>query len=626
MTFNFLKKILSARYLNHWLVWVFDTVVSALCTAVIYILYYLLSEQYTPTRLLIYICGLSLIVSGICFILFKTSRHIIRHSTLKNLGTIGLSATVKVILLFIVIYLITRINFSFLLFISISDMMLTAIVLIGFRIGIVTFYEYLFLNPERENDILIYGVGPKSVSLEKRLKTSGTYKVLGFYAYNKKYNEYKLADLSVFYFTNEDDFIKLTRKLNIFGVLFAERGDILREQDRLLKYCEKNGVKTLFAPPLDELSSLTEKHKIRDIRIEDLLGREEISINMDLIDKEFRDKTILITGAAGSIGSELCRQIAALNIRQLILFDAAETPMHDLILEFRAKYPSVNMTPIIGDVRNKPRLQRIFKAFSPNIVFHAAAYKHVPIMEDNPCEAISTNVIGTKNIADLAIEHNVEKMIMISTDKAVNPTNVMGASKRLAEVYVQCLGTSISNGTITGKTKFVTSRFGNVLGSNGSVIPLFKKQIQEGGPVTVTDPNIIRYFMTIPEACRLVMEAATLGHGNDIFVFDMGEPVKIYDLATRMIELSGYKPGEDIKIIFTGLRKGEKLYEELLTDEESTIDTPHKKIKIAKVREFEYDQVNKVFDKFQKIIRDDIIDEVISVIKELVPEYKNNTN
>ncbi|MDO4672064.1 MAG: polysaccharide biosynthesis protein, partial [Porphyromonadaceae bacterium] len=305
---------------------------------------------------------------------------------------------------------------------------------------------------------------------------------------------------------------------------------------------------------------------------------------MDEIISNFKGKTIMVTGAAGSIGSELCRQLATFEIGQLILFDNAETPMHNLRLELEQKFPNLIFVPVIGDVRHIQRLDFAFREYQPAVVFHAAAYKHVPLMEENPCEATLVNVVGTRFVADKCIEYDVEKMVMISTDKAVNPTNIMGCTKRLAEIYVQSLGLAIENGTIKGKTKFVTTRFGNVLGSNGSVIPLFRSQIQKGGPITVTHPNITRFFMTIPEACRLVMEAATMTNGNQIFVFDMGESVKIADLATKMIELAGLEPNKDIKIKYVGLRPGEKLYEEVLSNTENTIPTNHQRIKIAKVR------------------------------------------
>ena len=340
----------------------------------------------------------------------------------------------------------------------------------------------------------------------------------------------------------------------------------------------------------------------------------------------FKNKTILVTGAAGSIGSELCRQLATFGVKRLVLFDSAETPMHNIRLEMEERFPEMEFVPVVGDVRIPQRVNMVFEKYHPQFVFHAAAYKHVPLMEENPCEAILANVYGTKNVADIAVKYNVEKMVMISTDKAVNPTNVMGATKRLAEIYVQSLRVAIANGDVKGKTKFVTTRFGNVLGSNGSVIPRFREQIEKGGPVTVTHPDINRFFMTIPEACRLVMEAATMGNGNEIFVFEMGESVKIADLAKRMIELAGYEPDKEIKIEYTGLRPGEKLYEEVLSNEENTIPTPHQKIKIAKVREYKYSEVEPQLIKLAGMAREVEIQETVCMMKKLVPEFKSNNS
>ena len=360
--------------------------------------------------------------------------------------------------------------------------------------------------------------------------------------------------------------------------------------------------------------------------IDKYLASEDSEKTLLEIIKNFTGKTILVTGAAGSIGSELCRQLATFGIKQLVLFDNAETPMHELRLELERFFPELTFVPFIGDVRQKERLQMAFERFRPQVVFHAAAYKHVPLMEENPCEAVRVNVVGSRLVADFCVQYCVEKMVMISTDKAVNPTNVMGASKRLAEIYVQSLGLAMEHGQVKGKTKFVTTRFGNVLGSNGSVIPYFRKQIQEGGPVTVTDPGITRFFMTIPEACRLVMEAATMSTGNQIFVFDMGEPVKIVDLAEKMIRLAGYIPGEDIKIKFTGLRPGEKLYEEVLSNEEKTVPTDHYKIRIAKVREYKRDEVLASYDKLAELALAVKIEDTVRLMKQVVPEFKSNNS
>lgn len=334
----------------------------------------------------------------------------------------------------------------------------------------------------------------------------------------------------------------------------------------------------------------------------------------------------MVTGAAGSIGSELCRQLATFGVKQLILFDNAETPLHNIRLELEDKFPELNFVPVIGDVRSLPRLDFVFRKHRPQIVFHAAAYKHVPLMEENPCEAVQVNVCGSRQVADKCVEYDVEKMVMVSTDKAVNPTNIMGCTKRLAEIYVQSLGLVIERGEIKGKTKFVTTRFGNVLGSNGSVIPRFREQIEHGGPVTVTHPEINRFFMTIPEACRLVMEAATFSTGTLIFVFDMGTPVKIVSLAERMIQLAGLEVGRDIKIEFTGLRPGEKLYEEVLATKENTIPTSHERIFVAKAREYPYQDAAEVMTRLTELATIVEIPDMVCLMKSTVPEFKSKNS
>ena len=363
-----------------------------------------------------------------------------------------------------------------------------------------------------------------------------------------------------------------------------------------------------------------------EVRIEDLLGRDEIRINMKEIADSLKGKVVLVTGAAGSIGSELCRQLCTFGLKKLILFDSAETPMHNIRLELEEKFPDVRFEPVMGDIRMINRVESVFSRFHPQILFHAAAYKHVPLMEENPCEAVHTNVYGTRNVANMAVKYGVEKFVMISTDKAVNPTNVMGASKRLAEIYVQSLSLAINQGNTPGKTQFITTRFGNVLGSNGSVIPRFREQLAKGGPLTVTHPDIIRYFMTIPEACRLVLEAAFMGKGGEIFVFDMGTPVKIADLARRMIELSGLVPDKDIEIKYTGLRPGEKLYEELLATKENTLPTENQKIYRAKVREYDYKEVDYAIDQLTEMaIRVEKM-EMVKMMKQIVPEFKSKNS
>ncbi|MDR1114808.1 MAG: SDR family NAD(P)-dependent oxidoreductase, partial [Tannerella sp.] len=375
-------------------------------------------------------------------------------------------------------------------------------------------------------------------------------------------------------------------------------------------------------PSVDEVKEGKINYRnLPEVRIEDLLDRKEIKINMQAIAASLLDKAVMVTGAAGSIGSELCRQLCRLGACRLVLFDCAETPMHNLRLELEEAYPGIVIHPVMGDTRNRMRVENTFRRFTPQIVFHAAAYKHVPLMEENPCESVCTNVRGTVSVADVAVEYGVEKFIMISTDKAVNPTNIMGASKRLAEIYVQSLGTAITKGLHKGNTRFITTRFGNVLGSNGSVIPRFREQLLKGGPLTVTHPDIIRYFMTIPEACRLVLEAGHIGEGNEIFVFDMGKPVKIDTLARRMIELAGLVPDRDIRIEYSGLRSGEKLYEELLAAREENLPTSNEKIYRARVREYEYNAVLPKITTLCELARSVKIMETVRLMKELVPEF-----
>lgn len=431
-----------------------------------------------------------------------------------------------------------------------------------------------------------------------------------------KYSPDKIADIFEKY--NCDTLLFLSTQIELLRSGFA---DIFLEKH--IKLLMLNQVEEF---DVDDKSMPNISTHVQNIKIEDLLGRDAIKNDNPLIQQQLRDQAVLITGAAGSIGSELVRQVALFRAQTIILVDQAETPMHELQLDLEEHFPGTKTNIYIADITNRNRMEHIFKTHKPRYVFHAAAYKHVPMMENNPSEAIHTNVIGTKNIADLAVKYNVEKFVMISTDKAVNPTNIMGASKRIAEIYVQSLFFHQKKTHDGNFTRFITTRFGNVLGSNGSVIPRFRQQIEEGGPVTVTHRDIIRYFMTIPEACSLVLEAGCMGNGGEIYIFDMGKPIKIYDLASRMISLAGLRPNIDIKIIETGLRPGEKLYEELLNDTERTMATSHKKIMIAKVRTYEFEEIDQHISQMRDMLASNNIHDLVAQMKLAVPEYKSQNS
>ena len=554
------------------------------------------------------------LLSGLMFWVFKSYRIIIRHSSLSDIFRFGV-AVLLATLLEAVVLATAGLWSSNTWILLLSYMVLCMFFIVFFRVVMIRTYEEMqrrFRVSRNLTRVLIYGTGEKCIALETRLRNSKHFHVVGFLTDVLSENRLTTHNLPAFTFETTDDLDHIFSKYAVGGVIFARDNDIRSEAQRLIPYATENRIRLLVAPSIDDYSSLTAQ-SVRNINVEDLLGRDEIAISMDKIKERFSGKVVMVTGAAGSIGSELCRQLARIGVKKLILYDNAETPMHNLRLEFDDKFPDLNYVPVIGDVRQLPRLDYVFRTWHPEIVFHAAAYKHVPLMEDNPCEAVLVNLVGSRQVADKCIEYGTEMMVMISTDKAVNPTNIMGCTKRLAEIYIQ----SIDN----DKTKFVTTRFGNVLGSNGSVIPRFREQIEHGGPVTVTHPDITRFFMTIPEACRLVMEAATLSKGKEIFVFDMGEPVKIDHLARRMIELAGLEPDKDIKIVYSGLRPGEKLYEEVLSDRENTKPTTHDRIRIATVRQYSYQDACRFSAKLEKLSREVQIPDMVQLMKQVVPEF-----
>ena len=564
---------------------------------------------------------------GLFFYGLKTYYSVIRHSNLREVGTLIVSVVGKEMLTALVVLAFPMVAFSLqhIWALLVLDGLLTSFALVLMRVCMVLAYDILRMqmqNRRKRETVLIYGTDNKAISFVRTMQLSNKYNVVGFIVFGDADRNHVIHGKHVFHVSNERDFGAVVHARSIDSIIFAHRQDARNEENRLIRYCNSKRVKVLYSPSVEEVvDGKVQAGTVREIKIEDLLGRPEINISLKEIRENFRDKVVLVTGAAGSIGSELCRQLAQFGIKRLVLFDNAETPMHNCRLELEERFPDLDFVPVVGDVRIPARLDYVFSKFHPQVVFHAAAYKHVPLMEENPCEAVYVNVAGSRNVADRCIRYGVEKMVMISTDKAVNPTNVMGCTKRLAEIYVQSLGLAIEQGKMQGKTRFVTTRFGNVLGSNGSVIPRFRDQIAKGGPVTVTHPEITRFFMTIPEACRLVMEAATMSIGNQIFVFDMGESVKISHLARRMIELAGFEPDKDIKIAYTGLRPGEKLYEEVLSTEENTLPTRHDRIRIAKVRQYDYQEAVAVADRLEELSKEVRIPEMICLMKETVPEF-----
>lgn len=613
------------KYFNRWVIFFIDLFFSVLSTFLVFATLGNILKISLPVREFIYINLFSILCSTICFLSCQTYKGVIRHSTFTETGRIAIASFVKATLMIVALScFIHSLSFLQIFLGGLLDLFLTFFILTTFRALLIMMYSMIVRSIASNNEkLLIYreeGTSSSS-SVISLWKQSDSCQIGGYIRIGER-SKIRIGGYPVYSVKNQMEFNALVDQKGIKTILFTDYHVVKAESERLVRYCEKKKIRMLVFSAMNELKSRTVNlHNLPEIRIEDLLGRDEININLKKIAGELKGKVTLVTGAAGSIGSELCRQLCKLGLKQLILFDSAETPMHTLRLELEDRYPEVVFTPIMGDVRMLARVESVFKRFHPQYVFHAAAYKHVPLMEENPCEAVHTNVQGTCNMADMSVKYDVDKFIMISTDKAVNPTNVMGASKRLAEIYVQSLSIAINKGIHPGKTRFITTRFGNVLGSNGSVIPRFRDQLAKGGPLTVTHPDIIRYFMTIPEACRLVLEAAFMGEGNEIFVFDMGTPVKIADLARRMIELVGLIPDKDIEIKYTGLRPGEKLYEELLATKENTLPTINAKIFRAKVREYDFAEISAGIDHLIDLaIRVEKL-ETVKMMKSIVPEF-----
>lgn len=637
MEIKLFKKIIE-QYVSAWTVLACDVAVStAASCCVLFIVQQLHGGTFGGFMFSVVWVIAAALTSMLMFIVMRTYRTIVRYSTFHDVGRICLAIAGKDVCVFGIMWGFTALRgitlrISELAALSLFDLVTTTFFLLLVRIVIMLGFDALkkrFLSRHTKTRVLIY-VGArqeKSVALLGRLRNSQHYQAVGFISHGKAGSEALLSGQRLYFFSDKESVENICSDAGVDAMLFAHDDDARMEQDRLIKFCqEANFLKTLISPSIDEMTNGVVGHAIRKIRIEDLLNRPEIKISMDEIIKNFRGKTILVTGAAGSIGSELCRQLATFGVKKLIMLDNAETPLHNVRLEFEHRFPELDFKPVIGDVRQPARLGHVFRKYRPEIVFHAAAYKHVPLMEENPCEAVLANVIGSRNVADKCVAFDVEAMVMISTDKAVNPTNIMGCTKRLAEIYVQSLSLAIERGEVKGRTRFVTTRFGNVLGSNGSVIPHFTEQIENGGPVTVTHPEIERFFMTIPEACRLVMEAATFANGNNIFVFDMGQPVRIRHLAEQMIKLAGFTPGKDIAIEYCGLRPGEKLYEEVLADKENTVPTDHDRIRIACVREYPYQEALATVNEMERLGFAVDTDNLVRMMKDTVPEFVSNNS
>jgi FlaA1/EpsC-like NDP-sugar epimerase len=495
--------------------------------------------------------------------------------------------------------------------------------LFNYRLLVKYVFGYYRGAIQKKFRVFIFGAGQTGIITRHVVESTPRMEVVGFLEDDPN-KIGKILDGKKIYNAKTVELERLLEELSINEVIFTPKNTSPERKNEIVDICIKNQIKVRTVPPIEKWSKgELSFNQIKEINIEDLLERSEIKLDNPVIADEIKGKRILITGAAGSIGSELVRQVVKYSPQLLILIDQAESPLHDIEREIRRSSGGTKLISFLADVTNRERVANIFKDYPPDLVYHAAAYKHVPMMENNPSESISCNVLGTKIIADLSVEYRVKKFVMISTDKAVTPTNVMGCSKRIAEIYVQSLNNYLD---IKGAdhTIFVTTRFGNVLGSNGSVIPTFRSQILQGGPITVTHPEVTRYFMTIPEACELVLEASIMGRGGEIFIFDMGKSVKILDLAKKMISLSGLKVGKDIEIVFTGLREGEKLYEELLGTSENSIATHHNKIMIAKVEHYSYPEINRFIELFNDLLYDKNELKTVALMKELVPEFKSN--
>lgn len=622
-------KILATTPAPRWMVLIADMTIVFACS----ILTILLNMPDSTLNIAITNISAIVIVHLIVSLIFKSYQYILRLSAIEDIYRLALQIAFASFALAIIDIGIEY--FSDTRYISMWNIFIVGMfsfsIMMCMRLAMKYTYSLFVGNRSQRKRVIVLGSAINSFVLASALKAEreGGFEPVALLSLSDKKISSIVNGIPIIQY-EENKVSEVFSKYNCDTLLFIST-QIELMRNGFADIFLNNHIKLLLLNQVEEFDLGSNQNPslsphVRNIKIEDLLGRETIRNINPNINYLIQNQVVLITGAAGSIGSEIVRQVAFFGAKDIVLVDQAETPMHELQLEIEKSYPNINIHLFIGDITNNNRMEIAFHKYNPRYVFHAAAYKHVPMMENNPSEAIMTNVFGTKNLADLAIKYNVEKFVMISTDKAVNPTNIMGASKRIAEIYVQSLFLHNKKSSDKPTTRFITTRFGNVLGSNGSVIPLFSKQIEEGGPVTITHKEIIRYFMTIPEACSLVLEAGCMGSGGEIYVFDMGKPVKIYDLACRMITLAGLKVGEDIEIIETGLRPGEKLYEELLNDKESTLATYHKKIMIAKVNQYDYISVIQHLNNLFNFVQTGNNHDLITEMKLMLPEYKSQNS
>ena len=614
------------KSLPYWCVFLFDCAIVFFSFLLVYQQTYGGAKTLSVLWQLCSMCAIYGIFYAVGFKMFHTYDGILRYSSFVDLQRVGFASLIGCVLSYLGHFFLLQFNYFQNVYVGGREIALASIICVlllwAVRVLVKTVYD-VSIDTFNARPAIIFGVDECGMGLAKLVRNDKSLRMrlFGFMSNGNVVRHKVLMGLHVY---NYDDVERLIHQKKMECLLVSQSSvGVFRNDKTLQDLLIANGVHIFMPRTNEEWNPAAPDATLKEVSIEDLLPRDEISIDLKSVADTLHGKCILVTGSAGSIGSEIVKQLCQFNPRELVLIDSAETPQHDIRLMMAKRYPQIKAETIVTSITGQLRMENIFCRFRPDYVFHAAAYKHVPMMENNPTESVENNIYGTKVLADMAVKYGVKKFVMISTDKAVNPTNVMGCSKRICEMYVQSLNNAVRSGKVEGCTQFVTTRFGNVLGSNGSVIPLFKQQIKAGGPVTVTDPNIIRYFMLIPEACELVLEAGVKGNGGEIFVFDMGKPVKIADLAQRMINLSGAK---NVEIKYTGLRAGEKLYEEVLNDKESTKPSFHEKIRIANVREYDYSEVERDIEELIEVSKqyDDML--TVKKMKDIVPEFKSNNS